>query len=85
MIQDRKECFLCGRWTGLDVHHIFNGPYRKRSDQDGLTCYLCRDCHRKVHEEAALRLRLKKVGQFIYEQDHTREEFMERYGRNYDE
>lgn len=85
MIQEQKECFLCGRLSDLEIHHIFNGPYRKSSDQDGLTCYLCRDCHRKVHEEAGLRLRLKRIGQFIYEQDHTREEFMRRYGRNYDE
>lgn len=84
MIQDRKECFLCGRWTGLEVHHIFNGPWRKIAEEDGLTCYLCRDCHRRVHEEAEVRLRLKEVGQFIYEQSHTREEFVRRYGKNYD-
>lgn len=84
MIQDKKECFLCGRWTDLEVHHIFNGPWRKVADEDGLTCYLCRGCHRRVHEDAEERLRIKKVGQFIYEQDHTREEFMKRYGQNYD-
>lgn len=88
MIQDRRECFVCGRWTGLEEHHIFFGRNRKNSDEDGLTCWLCYEHHRGpqgVHHNRALDLRLKRIGQFIYEQSHTREEFMRRYGRNYDE
>lgn len=83
MIQDKRECFLCGRWTSLDIHHIYGGPWRKRADEDGLTCYLCRDCHRRVHQDWETNLRIKKVGQFIYEQEHSREEFINRYGKNY--
>ena len=87
MIQDRKECFICGRWTGLECHHIFGGPWRKISDQDGLTCWLCYEHHRGpqgVHMNRDLDLKIKRVGQFIFEQNHTRAEFMQRYGQNYD-
>lgn len=84
MIQERKECFLCGRWTGLEHHHVFNGPYKKKSEEDGFMVWLCVEHHRQVHEDAELRLRLKKIGQFIYEQNHTRDEFRKRYGKSYE-
>ena len=82
-----KVCFVCGRWTGLECHHIFGGPFRKNSDKDGLMVWLCYEHHRGdkgVHNNRELDLRIKRVGQFIYEQDHTRSEFMRRYGKNYD-
>ena len=43
------ECWLCGRNGSvdpLDKHHIFGGPYRKKSEKYGLVVYLCHDrCH----------------------------------------
>lgn len=46
---DEKRCFLCGRngaQDPLDRHHIFPGPYRKKSERYGLVVYLCHNrCH----------------------------------------
>ena len=84
--QDWDTCFLCGR-VGEQVHHIFGGkPNRKYSDDDGLTVRLCAACHREVHEgknTKKLMKALHELGQTVYEETHTREDFMDRYGRNY--
>lgn len=83
----RGTCFECLRkMPHLDVHHIFGGPNRSRSDEDGLTVYLCRECHNALHhskDSGAMQYRYHRIGQEAYERTHTREEFMERYGRNY--
>lgn len=38
-------CFVCGKVCGTHYHHIFFGKNRKISDQQGLTVYLCYECH----------------------------------------
>lgn len=80
-------CFLCHYKIGCDVHHIFGGPNRKLSDQDGLTVKLCRECHHSVHNGPKMvenQDKLHKIGQRAWEATYgTREEFMRRYGRNW--
>ena len=46
------ECWLCGRNGSvdpLDKHHIFGGPYRKKSEKYGLVVYLCHDRLSLIH------------------------------------
>ena len=46
-----KVCWLCGAngySDHLDRHHIFGGPYRKKSEKYGLVVYLC---HKKVWQK----------------------------------
>ena len=90
--EDCGCCFLCGRngnGDPLEMHHIYPGnPNRKHSDEDGLFVYICGNrCHRNgklsAHKSAVTDKYLKSVGQAAYERTHSREEFMERYGRNY--
>lgn len=88
ILQVDDKCFLCGKAFGTETHHIFGGPNRRLSDADGLTVRLCRYCHDMVHFDAELSYPLNKAlheaGQRAYEHaGHTREEFLERYGRNY--
>lgn len=84
---DDNRCFLCQMARGTEEHHIFGGPNRRLSDEDGLTVRLCRVCHEEVHEgdnSKALMKALHELGQTKYEAaGHTRKEFMDRYGRNY--
>ena len=82
------ECFICGTSLGLERHHVFYGnPNRKNAEQDGLWVWLCQDHHRgnvSVHFNRAMDLKLKRYAQEVYERDHTREEFIARYGKSYE-
>lgn len=87
-------CYLCEMLnqdyryhTNLQEHHVFNGPNRVRSEADGLKVFLCLEHHTEgpaaVHNNAENMLLLKQAGQRAYEQTHSREEFMQAYGKNY--
>lgn len=88
-----KRCFLCGRNGSvdpLDKHHIFGGPYRKKSEQYGLVVYLChRDCHifgkEAVHNNAKNMLFVKQYGQkkAMQEQGWSDADFIKQFGKNY--
>lgn len=79
-------CFICGRQP-VDLHHCMPGSRRKICDEDGLTVYLCRRHHSmpgySAHYNKQLADYLKRLAQEKYEETHTHEEFMERYGKNY--
>lgn len=88
-------CYLCKELCGsgriyrqVEEHHIFFGSgQRWKSEEDGLKVYLCAEHHRTgpeaVHRNAAICRRVQAAGQRAYEETHSREAFMERYGRNY--
>ncbi len=87
---DRKGvCFICGRWTQTERHHIFGASNRKKADKDGLTVYLCHDCHNEppngVHFNREKDLRLKRIGEKTWCKYYgkTIEDFIKEYGRNY--
>jgi len=88
IMQSRKECLVCGS-RNVEKHHcLFGVPRRKYADQDGLWVWLCPEHHRGingVHGKNGhwLDTLLKKTAQQIYEQTHTREEWLKRYRRNY--
>lgn len=89
-------CYLCRMLHGsgtihpyTEEHHIFFGSgQRWKSEADGMKVYLCTEHHREgreaVHRNAAVCRQLQAAAQKEYEKTHTREEFMKRYGRNYD-
>lgn len=88
ILQRDEKCYICGMAMGTEDHHIYPGrPHRAYSEADGLKVRLCWECHWKVHNDTQvsgkLMTKLKKDGQVKYEETHTREEFMKRYGRNY--
>ena len=82
-------CPVCKRYGPLEQHHIFGGPYRRKSDRYGLTIYLCHWCHNEppngVHHSAEMAQRLREYGQrkWMAEQDKTIEDFRREFGRNY--
>lgn len=83
-----EECYVCGAARPLERHHIYGGnPGRKLSERYGLTIHLCcfhhRDSKEGVHFNKALREQLQEEGQRAFEKIHTREEFLEVFGRNY--
>ena len=79
------RCYIC-HGLPTDVHHLFGGSRRKKADKDGLTIHVCRGCHQKIHEgeqSGLYQLLLHQKGQMTFENEHSREYFMERYGKNY--
>lgn len=92
LIQSEKECYICRAMynerntRNLQCHHIFGGSRRKKSEADGLKVWLCREHHlgnEGVHIDPVVNIWIKRRAQKKYEETHTRDEFMERYGRNY--
>lgn len=96
METENGRCYLCGRITGTETHHIFGGANRKISDADGLTVELCHLCHYRCHNgknSPYVRYKLHREGQMrwmeffgpdLLEQGKDpKTEFMKRYRRNY--
>jgi hypothetical protein len=94
MGQMKRICWLCGeeaRWDDpLDMHHIFPGPFRKKSDQLGLKVPLHHvSCHlygeRAVHNNRETMLLLKQYGQEIAMQENGWDtaDFIREFGKNY--
>jgi hypothetical protein len=90
--EDREHCFLCGRnahadYFGLDEHHVFFGPLRKKSEKYGLKVYLCHDsCHLNgVHKYADKNRQVQKVVQKRAMQYYkwSIEDFRAIFGRSY--
>lgn len=81
------KCYLCGLRCKTHKHHIFDGPNRRLSEKDNFIVYLCPNCHNmgrvNVHNNIALRRQLQREAQKEYEQTHTRDEFIKRYGRSF--
>ena len=87
IIQKEKYCYVCGTTLGLHSHHIFGAANRKKSEKQGLKVWLCGYHHnlsnQGVHFHKPLDSRLKRLAQKKYEETHTREEFMQEFGKNY--
>ena len=86
ILQNSNKCLVCGTTLGLEVHHVFYGPFRKASDRHGLTVKLCHLCHRGkngVHFNTALDLRLKKAAQKRFESIHGHDKFIEIFRKDY--
>lgn len=90
--QKDGTCYLCMQegiyriWPYTEEHHIFDGPNRIHSEAEGLKVYLCISHHRGrkgVHSDINLMRQLQRIGQQAYEKTHSRQQFMQLFGRNY--
>lgn len=97
-IMQKKDgtCYLCRRLHGdtapkaTQCHHVvFGTANRKLSEKYGLKVYLCLYHHEygpeAIHNNAELANRLKAEAQEAFERTHTREQWMEIFGKNYRE
>lgn len=89
ILQNIKECYVCGATVNLHCHHIYMGANRKVSEDNGFKVWLCGHHHNLsndgVHGKHGheLDMYLKETCQKEFEKTHTREEFMQLVGRNY--
>lgn len=77
---------MCHRQDSLEVHHCIHGTANRRlADKDGLTVYLCRDCHRALHDRGIGDSQLKAVAQRAWCAKYgTLEDFRRRYGKTFE-
>ena len=77
-VDNLYECYECGSYDWIELHHIFGGSNRKHSEECGYILPLCHRCHNK-----AKRREYQRMAQEHFEIDHTRTEFILLFGRNY--
>ena len=87
LTNDLEHCYLTGA-PGVHIHHVFGGPNRDHSEEDGFIIPLRPDLHNMskagVHFDRKLDLHFKQLCQSWYESNKgTREQFIKRYGKSY--
>lgn len=88
IIQDKKECWFCHSHNSLEIHHVMNGyGLREKSEKYGLKIWICRECHNKLHfspsESKEMSAKAKKAAERAFLRNHTIEEWMAEFHRNY--
>ena len=76
------DCYICGA-PATDRHHMLHGRMRKKADQYGLIVPLCRTCHMLLHDHGDYDKQLQKDAQRMFEQTHTRAEFIKEFGKSF--
>jgi hypothetical protein len=88
IINNERECLVCGSTYNLHKHHIFYGTAnRKLSEQYGCWCYLCARHHNMsnegVHFNKPLDTKLKEYTQKRFNEVYPDLDFMQIFGKNY--
>ncbi len=87
ILHDGESCFLCGRKTWLEWHHVFGGvANRKLSEEYGLKVGLCHECHvgaDGAQYDSEVNLRLKQEAQCAFEQIWGHDKWMMVFRKNY--
>lgn len=84
-----RECAICGSTQWLEVHHVYNGPFRKKSERFGAVVDLCHFCHNEppngVHHNAENMRKLKARYQekIMEEYGMTERDFIREFGKSY--
>ena len=80
---DVNVCIECGG-KGTQTHHCIFGKNRKNSEKYGLKVRLCYSCHHRLHDQdEAMAMKYRRMAQQCFEEQHSHEEFMKIFGRNY--
>ena len=83
---DMGKCYLCGSTKHIEIHHIFNGPSRKKSTEYGLVVPLCHECHQGqngVHANREKMDYLRKIGQKAFMKKYPNKNWFKEFHRNY--
>lgn len=89
ILQEEKQCYVCGTIYNIHIHEVFFGKNRKKSIEDGCCVYLCGKHHNQsnegVHFNHSLDQELKKQMelQWLKYYNKTIEDFIKKYGKNY--
>ena len=84
-----RECAICGSTQWLELHHVYNGPFRKKSERFGAVVDLCHYCHNEppngVHYNAENMRQLKARYQIKIMEEYgmTERDFIREFGKSY--
>jgi len=74
-------CLVCEKNFTEHGHHLICGiSKRKHGTKDKLILPVCAQCHTKIHQSGTSMKLSKMLGQAIFEQTNTREEYRKKYG-----
>lgn len=82
---DTEHCFVCGR-PYPQIHHMMNGANKKKAEKYGLILPLCLNHHtgaEGVHSKPEKMLACRQMAQRKFEEEHTREEWLSKFGKSY--
>lgn len=82
---DLSHCFVCGR-PYPQIHHMMNKFDKKKAEKYGLILPLCVNHHtgaEGVHTKPEKMLACRQMAQRKFEEEHSREEWLEEFGKNY--
>ena len=85
MTNDLEHCYICGS-PNVQIHHIFAGSRRKKSDEWKLIVPLCMTHHTGmfgVHNDPEKMNRMKQAGQRRFEELYGHDKFMQEFGKNF--
>lgn len=85
VLQNERECMICGTTTGLHRHHCLHGTSnRKNAEKYGLWVFLCARHHAEVHAHSALDRKFKQLAQRHFEENYgTRKDFIRIFGKSW--
>ena len=66
LTKDLTKCYICGKQK-QEIHEIYEGAKRIASMKWGCCLPVCRDCHRKLHNNREFALKYKKLCQIQFE------------------
>ena len=84
---DLDHCYLCGA-PYPQIHHIFNGSMKAKSEKYGLVMPLCMNHHtgaEGVHTIPGKMTETKAFGQKMFELYYPELDFLKIFGKNYKE
>lgn len=87
LTDDMEHCIITGDFN-IEIHHVFNGPNRNRSEKYGFLVPLRPDWHNmtqySVHMDQQFDERLKRKAQIYFENHYgSREDFRREFGKSY--
>lgn len=85
LTDDLDHCFLCGA-PDAQIHHIFNGSDKRKSEKYGLLMPLCMNHHtgdEGVHTIPGRMTETKIFGQKMFELYYPELDFLQIFKKNY--
>jgi 5-methylcytosine-specific restriction endonuclease McrA len=88
MQKDSTKCFICGKSTNLETHHVIGGfGYRHLSEAYGLKVKICRTCHVDITDKRrdgkANDTMLKIEAQKAFIMAYPDSDFLSVFGKSY--
>lgn len=84
LYHDLSKCAECGSKIGhIDKNEVYEGSKRNVSMLNGFVVPFCHNCHERFHNDRVFALKYKRMFQSVYEETHSREDFLNLVHRSY--